>query len=131
MEFTSVGRHVGGVSRRGVDLLRDRWPHILGCVLLIVDDDRLLLKSLQDTLEGAGHMVAANGGRNGIGMLETAMPTMPVILLTGWGQRLEAEGEVPLHVDRVLSKPPKLRELREALGHCCSPECSDGGSPSP
>jgi hypothetical protein len=40
---------------------------------------------------------------------------MPVILLTGWGQRLVAEGDIPLHVDRVLSKPPKLRELREAL----------------
>ena len=38
-----------------------------------------------------------------------------VILLTGWGQRLMADGEVPAHVDRVLSKPPKLRELRTAL----------------
>ncbi|HWI11586.1 MAG TPA: hypothetical protein VNU48_09675, partial [Burkholderiaceae bacterium] len=41
--------------------------------------------------------------------------TTPVILLTGWGQRLVADGEVPAHVDRVLSKPPKLRELRAAL----------------
>ncbi|HZV33121.1 MAG TPA: ATP-binding protein, partial [Verrucomicrobiae bacterium] len=40
-----------------------------------------------------------------------------VILLTGWGQRLMAEGTVPPNVDRVLSKPPKLRELREALAH--------------
>jgi FixJ family two-component response regulator len=39
----------------------------------------------------------------------------PVVLLTGWGQRLMAEHEVPPHVDRVLSKPPKLRELRAAL----------------
>jgi len=38
-----------------------------------------------------------------------------VILLTGWGQRLVADGEMPLHVDRVLSKPPKLREVRAAL----------------
>jgi len=36
-------------------------------------------------------------------------------MLTGWGQRLVEEGYVPPHVDRVLSKPPKLRELREAL----------------
>jgi signal transduction histidine kinase/ActR/RegA family two-component response regulator len=43
----------------------------------------------------------------------------PVILLTGWGQRLVAEGTIPAHVDRVLSKPPKLRELREALAHFC------------
>jgi PAS domain S-box-containing protein len=39
----------------------------------------------------------------------------PVILLTGWGQRLLAEGDTPSHVDRVLSKPPKMREVRAAL----------------
>jgi len=38
-----------------------------------------------------------------------------VILLTGWGMRLKAEGDIPAHVDSVLSKPPKLRDLREAL----------------
>ena len=42
--------------------------------------------------------------------------TTPVILLTGWGQRLVADGDVPEHVDRVLSKPPRLREVRAALG---------------
>jgi hypothetical protein len=44
-----------------------------------------------------------------------------VILLTGWGQRLVAEGDTPAHVDFVLAKPPKLRELREALARCCQP----------
>jgi signal transduction histidine kinase/CheY-like chemotaxis protein len=42
----------------------------------------------------------------------------PVILLTGWGQRLVTEGHVPTHVDYVLGKPPKLRELRDALAWC-------------
>ncbi len=42
-------------------------------------------------------------------------PSTPVILLTGWGQRLVAEGDVPANVDRVLNKPPKLKELRAAL----------------
>jgi len=42
----------------------------------------------------------------------------PVLLLTGWGQRLVAEGDIPPHVDGVLSKPPKLRELLEALARC-------------
>ena len=42
-------------------------------------------------------------------------PSTPVILLTGWGQRLIADGDIPADVDRVLSKPPKLRELREAI----------------
>jgi DNA-binding response OmpR family regulator/anti-sigma regulatory factor (Ser/Thr protein kinase) len=48
-------------------------------------------------------------------------PATPVILLTGWGQRLADEGEPLPHVDLVLSKPPKLRELRNALAHCCLP----------
>jgi CheY-like chemotaxis protein len=39
----------------------------------------------------------------------------PVILLTGWGHRMSAEGDVPVNVDRVLCKPPKLRDLRSAL----------------
>jgi CheY-like chemotaxis protein len=42
-------------------------------------------------------------------------PATPVILLTGWGERLLAEGRVVPHVDRVLGKPPRLRDLREAL----------------
>jgi CheY-like chemotaxis protein len=53
--------------------------------------------------------------------VKAASPSTPVILLTGWGQRLVAEGDVPPHVDHVLNKPPKLRELREALIHCCPP----------
>ena len=39
----------------------------------------------------------------------------PVILLTGWGQRLVDEADVPANVDRVLNKPPKLHQLRTAL----------------
>jgi hypothetical protein len=32
-----------------------------------------------------------------------------------------AEGDIPEHVDEVLSKPPRLRELREALARCSRP----------
>jgi hypothetical protein len=31
---------------------------------------------------------------------------------------LTAEGDIPPYVDHVLSKPPKLRVLREALARC-------------
>lgn len=48
------------------------------------------------------------------GVKETSAATA-VILLTGWGQRMKSEGDIPAHVDRVLSKPPKLKELRGAL----------------
>jgi len=50
--------------------------------------------------------------------IKTGAPETFVLLLTGWGQRLVAIGEIPPHVDHVLSKPPKLRDLREALARC-------------
>jgi len=39
----------------------------------------------------------------------------PVILLTGWGHRMAADGDKPEHVDRVMSKPPSLVALRAAV----------------
>jgi PAS domain S-box-containing protein len=54
-------------------------------------------------------------GRKVACAIKNASPSTPVIMLTGWGQRLIAEGDIPPHVDRVLNKPPKLRELRTAL----------------
>ncbi len=54
-------------------------------------------------------------GRQVAAAVKAASPDTPVILLTGWGQRLVDEGDMPRHVDQVLSKPPKLRELRRAL----------------
>jgi hypothetical protein len=59
--------------------------------------------------------------------IKNASLTTPVIMLTGWGKRLTSEDDIPPHVDYLLSKPPKLRELREALVRCCGP---DGGSGS-
>jgi CheY-like chemotaxis protein len=54
-------------------------------------------------------------GRQVAAAIKGMSSSTPVILLTGWGQRLVAEGDIPPHVDRVLNKPPKLREIREAL----------------
>jgi CheY-like chemotaxis protein/anti-sigma regulatory factor (Ser/Thr protein kinase) len=54
-------------------------------------------------------------GREVAAAIKGMSPSTPIILLTGWGQRLVAEGDIPPHVDRVLNKPPKLREIREAL----------------
>jgi signal transduction histidine kinase len=115
--------------------------------ILLVDDDPVLIKSLQDTLQEDGHLVStAHGGQAGIDAFSAAhraergfdvvitdlgMPhvdgrkvaaavkeisgTTPIILLTGWGQRMIDEKETPDHVDRVLSKPPRLAPLRAAL----------------
>jgi PAS domain S-box-containing protein len=60
-------------------------------------------------------------GRKVASFVKSTSEATPVILLTGWGQRLMAEGDVPAHVDRVISKPAKLRDLREALALCLSP----------
>jgi signal transduction histidine kinase/ActR/RegA family two-component response regulator/HAMP domain-containing protein len=54
-------------------------------------------------------------GRSVAAAVKKLSPGTPVILLTGWGQRLSTEQTVPPHVDVVLSKPPKLAELRRAL----------------
>jgi nitrogen-specific signal transduction histidine kinase/CheY-like chemotaxis protein len=59
------------------------------------------------------------GGRQVARAIKALSPATPVIMLTGWGQRLVSEGDVPQDVDLVLSKPPKLRELREALACSC------------
>lgn len=58
-------------------------------------------------------------GRKVASAVKALSPATPVVLLTGWGQRLVAEENVPPHVDQVLSKPPKLRELRAALARLC------------
>jgi len=57
-------------------------------------------------------------GRKVANAVKTVAPSTIVLMLTGWGQRLVAEGDIPAHVDRVLGKPPKMRELREALAAC-------------
>jgi PAS domain S-box-containing protein len=129
------------------DIRTATLPAVPPLRILLVDDDPVLLKSLEDILKGDGHtIVVTHGGRAGIDAFRVAhesgasfdvvitdlgmpyvdgravasavkalAPSMPVLLLTGWGQRLKAEGDLPEHVDRVLNKPPKLRQLREAL----------------
>jgi FixJ family two-component response regulator len=57
-------------------------------------------------------------GRKVAASIKEMSPTTPVVLVTGWGQRLIPEGDVdakPASVDEVLSKPPRVRELREVL----------------
>jgi DNA-binding response OmpR family regulator len=60
-------------------------------------------------------------GRHVARAVKEMSPTTPVIMLTGWGQRMADEGDLPDHVDRVLSKPPRLRELNAALVEYCRP----------
>jgi CheY-like chemotaxis protein len=57
-------------------------------------------------------------GRRVAEALNKASPSTPVILLTGWGQPVCENSDLPANVRRVLGKPPKLHELREVLA-CC------------
>ena len=55
---------------------------------------------------------------DGKGVAKVAKELFPatlVVMLTGWGRRMLGEGEVPAHVDRLLSKPPRMTEIRAAL----------------
>jgi signal transduction histidine kinase/ActR/RegA family two-component response regulator/PAS domain-containing protein len=61
-------------------------------------------------------------GRSVARAVKQASPRTPVILLTGWGERLLAEGEVQPNIDRILSKPPRLREVRKALAELLAPQ---------
>jgi signal transduction histidine kinase len=54
-------------------------------------------------------------GRKVAAAIKAMAAATPVVLLTGWGQRLIAANETPANVDRVLSKPPRLQELRAVL----------------
>jgi PAS domain S-box-containing protein len=114
-------------------------------ILVVDDDPLIIRTLCEALEIDGHEVITANGGQAGIDAFSTAqmrgkpfsvvitdlgMPRIdgrrvasfvkgtsestPVILLTGWGQRLLAEG-VPPDVDQVLNKPPKLRELREAL----------------
>jgi hypothetical protein len=47
--------------------------------------------------------------------IKAASPATAVWMLTGWGQRLAATGDNPPNVDRVLGKPPNMREVSELL----------------
>ena len=54
-------------------------------------------------------------GRRVAASIKEASATTPIILLTGWGQRMVDEGDLPPHVDLIMSKPPRIRELRQAV----------------
>ena len=59
-------------------------------------------------------------GRKVASAVRRCSPATPVIMLTGWGQRLAADSDYPEHVDCVLGKPPRLKELRRALNKVIS-----------
>jgi PAS domain S-box-containing protein len=61
-------------------------------------------------------------GRRVAARIRQITAKVPIIMLTGWGHRLNATDDKPEHVDRVLSKPPKMAELRATLAELVRPK---------
>jgi CheY-like chemotaxis protein len=110
--------------------------------VLVVEDDALARVSVMAQLSSQGHTVdSATNGVEGLGKFTTgrfdlvvtdrAMPEMggdelaatieqsapdiPVIMLTGFGDLMDAKGELPRGVDAVVSKPVTLDALAQAI----------------
>jgi signal transduction histidine kinase/ActR/RegA family two-component response regulator len=54
-------------------------------------------------------------GRELTHIVKRESPATPVIMITGWGKMLQGEDEIRAPVDALLSKPPKIAELLDAL----------------
>jgi CheY-like chemotaxis protein len=110
--------------------------------VICVDDDTRILKALEGMLRQLGHDVTTTDsgadvirrieaesydvlitdlGMPGMDGREVARrakglsPEMRVLLLTGWADRLQVEGDMPAGVDRLLGKPITKAQLQQAL----------------
>lgn len=54
-------------------------------------------------------------GREVAAAVKREAPGTPVIMLTGWGAFMKNDKTTPVHVDAILSKPPRIAELRATL----------------
>ena len=50
--------------------------------------------------------------------VKSMSPNTPVVMLTGWGRRMQEDGVLPAGVDHLLGKPARMASLREALASC-------------
>jgi PAS domain S-box-containing protein len=110
--------------------------------ILLVEDDPLVRIAVTEQLSSEGHSVeSAVNGREGLDrflssrfdlvVTDRAMPEMggdqlamclkqaaadtPIIMLTGFGDLMDAKGEQPAGVDAVISKPVTLDSLTQAI----------------
>jgi DNA-binding NarL/FixJ family response regulator len=64
-------------------------------------------------------------GRAVAAAVKAAAPDTAILMLTGWGQRLMGTGDVPPEVMAVLSKPPRINELRQKLADIVEGKAGD------
>ncbi len=110
--------------------------------ILIVDDQEIICELISEYLRGDGHeTVYATSGSEGLDrfragsfdlvITDQSMPEMsgaqlasaikahepstPVIMLTGFGEEMQARGSLPSEIDLVLGKPVSSADLRNAV----------------
>ena len=120
-------------TRRLRLLVIDDDPLLSEALLRILDDEGHEVTGAQGGREGINTFLQAQttqhpfdvvmtdlgmpyvDGRAVAAAIKHASPQTPVVLLTGWGQRLNTEQSIPEHVDVLLGKPPRIAELRQVL----------------
>ena len=131
-------------------------PAIRSLSVLVVEDEDRVREILVEYLRSDGHSVvtASNGiegleafrkGRFDLVVTDRSMPKMsgdqlavsikrivnkPIIMLTGFGLFMGSEEERPAGVDYVLSKPIKLKTLREAVRCAMETSYTEGAESS-
>jgi PAS domain S-box-containing protein len=133
VDFTTTGvYHAPGSMRAQRLLLIDDDPIVLGALSEILRHEGHAVAIARGGAEGIAAFEAADkdgmpfsavitdlgmphvDGRKVAAAIKASRPGVPVLLLTGWGYRMQDEA-LPEHIDRILSKPPKVAELRRAL----------------
>lgn len=117
-------------------LLIDDDPYVLDSLCTVLELDKHVVIGKTDGQEGLAAFAAAKAdgapfdlvitdlgmpymdGNQVARAIKAASPNTPVIMLTGWGQRMGGDNDTATHVDYVLGKPPLLRKLREVLLRC-------------
>lgn len=59
-------------------------------------------------------------GRQIAQIVKRESPLTPVVMLTGWGTMMKADGDMPEQVDGIISKPPRINEIRDMLVKCAT-----------
>ncbi|HHY84938.1 MAG TPA: response regulator [Verrucomicrobia bacterium] len=126
--------------------------------ILVVDDEPFVCDAVKMMLTFDGHEVyTANSAREALDVFEKdkfdlvitdfAMPVMkgdelavaikerapgqPVIMITAYAEMLETSGNPLSGVDRMISKPFLLDDLREAIAAVLGKDSSGGSGASP
>jgi CheY-like chemotaxis protein len=110
--------------------------------ILVVDDQDIICELIAEYLTADGHeAITASCGSDALELfgkqhfdlvitdqsmpdlngtqlaasIKSSSPATPVILLTGFGDEMQAQGKLPEAVDLILSKPVNMAGLRHAV----------------